>query len=314
MRPYFHALLFVAIVSSLAACSSDEPEAPTTAPPVAAAEEKPAVEAVQAPPMPKPAPEGAVTGTGPVVDPNIVEGLDHVLTLPIRSPQNQARDIYRHPKETLSFFGLQQKMSVIEITPGAGWYSEILAPLLKGTGRYIAAVWDEQVPDQPAYRADLNKKLATLLSTKKYFGQTEVRRFDPRTPSFGPAGSADMVLSFRNAHNWIADGTAPAYFKGFADVLKSGGVLGLVDHRAAPGAATDGKSGYVTEAQIIDLAIGAGFVLADQSEVNANLKDTKDHPEGVWTLPPTLALKDQDRAKYIGIGESDRMTLKFLKP
>ena len=125
--------------------------------------------------------------------------------------------------------------------------------------------------------------------------------------------SADMVLTFRNAHNWIEEGRGEAYFKAIASVLKPGGVLGLEDHRAPEGEPTDGKRGYVTEDQIIQLAAQAGLVLADRSEINANPKDTRDHPDGVWNLPPTLIAGDKDREKYVQIGESDRMTLKFIK-
>jgi predicted methyltransferase len=304
-------LMPLALVAVLAACS-DEPE--PTPEPTAQAEPAPTIRAREAV-KPEAPPKGVVTANGPVLDPQMAEKLDKILGWPHRVPQNTARDIYRHPKETLAFFGLQQNMTVIEITPGNGWYAEILAPLLKNAGRYVAAVWDESVPDQPDYRARLNRELeAKFRAQRKHYQQAEVRRFNPKTPSFGPPGSADMVLSFRNAHNWIDEGTAPAYFKAFASVLKPGGVLGIVDHRAATGAATDGKSGYVTEEQIIDLALAAGFILAEKSEVNANAKDTRDHPEGVWTLPPTLALGDTDKDKYLAIGESDRMTLKFLKP
>jgi predicted methyltransferase len=304
-------LIPLALVALLAACS-DEPEAPAedNAEPTAQAEPE-----VKEPVAPPPPARGVVTANGPVLDPQMAAKLDKILGWGHRMPQNTARDLYRHPKETLAFFGIQQNMTVIEITPGNGWYTEILAPLMKNAGRYVAAIWDESVAGQPDYRARLNRELeAKLRSQRKHYGQAEVRRFNPTTPSFGPPASADMVLSFRNAHNWISEGTAPAYFQAFANVLKPGGVLGIVDHRAPEGEATDGKSGYVTEEQIIELALAAGFVLADRSEINANEKDTKDHPEGVWTLPPTLALGDVDKAKYLAIGESDRMTLKFLKP
>ena len=304
-------LMPLALLALLAGCS-DEPEPADE--PAAEARTAPTIPAREAAKPEVPA-KGVVTANGPVLDPQMATKLDKILGWPHRVPQNTARDIYRHPKETLAFFGLQQNMTVIEITPGNGWYAEILAPLLKNAGRYVAAVWDEAVPGQPEYRARLNRELeAKFRAQRKHYQQAEVRRFNPKAPSFGPPGSADMVLSFRNAHNWVDEGTAPAYFKAFAAVLKSGGVLGIVDHRAPTGAATDGKSGYVTEEQIIDLALAAGFILAEKSEVNANPKDTRDHPEGVWTLPPTLALGEVDKEKYLAIGESDRMTLKFLKP
>ena len=233
-----------------------------------------------------------------------------------RTAEERARDPYRHPLETLTFFGLTRNMRVVEISPGAGWYSAIIAPTVKSFGRYVAAIPDENRPNQPEYYASLNKMLTERFSADHltYGLPLPILRYNADQPTFGPPASADMVLSFRNAHNWIADGTAEAYFTGFFDVLKPGGTLGIVDHRAAPGTISDGSTGYVTEQQIIDLATGAGFRLAGRSEVNANAKDTKDYPEGVWTLPPTYALKDVDREKYRAIGESDRMTLKFVKP
>ena len=304
-------LIPLALLALLVACS-DEPEAPAEERTPKSAEVEPAPAPRAEPPAPQ---KGVVTASGPVIDPQMSVVLDEVISGPHRVPQHTARDIYRHPKETLAFFGIQQNMTVIEITPGNGWYAEILAPLMRNAGLYVAAIWDESVPGQPDYRPRLNRELeAKFRAQRKHYGRAQVRRFNPTTPSFGPPASADMVLSFRNAHNWIDEGTAPAYFQAFAAVLKPGGVLGIVDHRAPAGAATDGKSGYVTEEQIIDLALAAGFILADQSEINANEKDTKDHPEGVWTLPPTLALGEVDKAKYLEIGESDRMTLKFLKP
>jgi predicted methyltransferase len=305
MRSLTQSLLPLALLALLAGCSEEEPAAPEerAAPPAEAA----VVKAAPARSEPLEAPTGVVQASGPVMDPQIKEKLDKILGWTHRAPQNAARDIYRHPKETLEFFGLQQNMTVVEITPGNGWYAEILAPLMRNAGVYVAAVWDKPNPATQALEAKFHAQ-------RKHYGQAQVRRFNPSAPNFGPAGSADMVLSFRNAHNWVEDGTAAAHFKAFAAVLKSGGVLGIVDHRAPAGAATDGKTGYVTEEQIIDLALAAGFILAEKSEINANPKDTRDHPEGVWTLPPTLALGDTDKEKYLEIGESDRMTLKFLKP
>ena len=232
-----------------------------------------------------------------------------------RTPESVARDAYRHPAETLAFFGLQPGQTVVEITPGGGWYSDILAPYLRAHGHFIAAIWDESLPDQPDYYARLNQQLADkFAAAPEVYGEPELRRFNARAPSFGAPASADVVLTFRNAHNWIGAGNAEAYFKAFFEVLKPGGTLGVVDHRAKGEAATDGSTGYVTEQQIIDLATAAGFRLAERSEVNANPADTADHPEGVWTLPPSYALGDTDREKYAAIGESDRMTLKFVKP
>jgi predicted methyltransferase len=240
--------------------------------------------------------------------------LDDVLAGNWRSPANSARDIYRHPKATLQFFGVRPDQTLIEITPGGGWYSEILAPLLNDNGHYIAAVTAPKGGNE-ARRNDsaLRRKFA---ADAAHYGHAQIVEFDPSAPVFGAPGSADMVLTFRNVHNWVVADTAPAMFKAFFAVLRPGGVLGVVDHRAADGAklAMVKDSGYLPTEYVVKLATDAGFVLDGSSEINANPKDTKDYSKGVWTLPPTLALGDQDRAKYQAIGESDRMTLRFIKP
>ncbi|GLQ48221.1 methyltransferase [Dyella lipolytica] len=238
--------------------------------------------------------------------------LDAVIAGSWRSATNKARDTYRHPKATLQFFGLQPDQTVIEITPGAGWYSEILAPLLRDNGHYIAAVADNNAEA----KQDTSALHAKFAADPTEYGKASIATFNPQTPVLGPAGSADMVLTFRNVHNWAMAGTAQAMFKAFYAVLKPGGVLGVTDHRAPLGASLESvkSSGYVPTDYVIKLATEAGFKLDGQSEVNANPKDTKDYPKGVWTLPPTLTLGDQDRAKYLAIGESDRMTLRFVKP
>lgn len=225
-----------------------------------------------------------------------------------RDPANSARDGYRHPQQTLQFFGLRAQQTVIEITPGGGWYSEVLAPLLKDHGHYIAAVQAASNSEQI-----LKKKFA---ADPARYAKAHVIEFNPKAPVFGKPASADAVLTFRNVHNWVAADTANATFTAFYQVLKPGGVLGVEDHRAKDGAdlAAIKDSGYLTTAQVVKLATDAGFTLAAQSEVNANPKDTKDYPAGVWTLPPTLTLGEQDKARYVAIGESDRMTLRFVKP
>ncbi|MDR2220362.1 MAG: methyltransferase [Methylobacillus sp.] len=233
-----------------------------------------------------------------------------------RAPANVARDRYRHPLETLTFFGITaQDQEVIEITPGGGWYSEILAPYLRKNfwsrkNQYVAAVNN----DAKALRAKFTDNPMKMYPW--VYDQVEIRTFDPKQPIFGPADSADAVLTFRNVHNWVKAGSAEAYFKAFFDVLKPGGTLGVVDHRAKPGTdlETMKKSGYLTEELVIGLATQAGFVLAEKSEINANPADTTDHPNGVWTLPPSNKHDAADDAKYKAIGESDRMTLKFVKP
>ena len=231
-----------------------------------------------------------------------------------RAPQNSARDVYRHPQQTLQFFGLRPEQTLIEITPGNGWYSELLAPLLKDRGQYIAAVVNPAASDYARKAADsLKQKFA---ADPVHYGKTQVIEYDPQTPAFGKPASADTVLTFRNVHNWVLADDAPAMFKAFYTVLKPGGTLGVVDHRAKDGASVEAikQSGYLPTDYIVKLAKDAGFELAGQSEINANPKDTKDYAQGVWTLPPTFRLGDQDRAKYAAIGESDRLTLRFIKP
>lgn len=243
------------------------------------------------------------------------EQMDGVLKGDWRGAGDKARDKYRHPNETLSFFEVQPDMTVIEITPGSGWYSKVLAPWLADDGHYVAAVVKSEKPKSEA--AQNETALQKLFKAHpEQFGKAEVVDFDRKAPVFGPADSADRVLTFRNVHNWATGGTAPAMFKAFFQVLKPGGVLGVVDHRADKGAQLDKvkDSGYLPLAYVIKLATDAGFTLDAESEINANADDTHDHPKGVWTLPPTLTLGDQDKAKYEAIGESDRMTLRFIKP
>lgn len=239
--------------------------------------------------------------------------LDGVLAGSWRSAANRARDQYRHPKATLEFFGVRPDYTVVEITPGGGWYTEILAPLLKDNGHYVAAVQKSSDSEARQDSTALHQKFA---ADAAHYGKAAVVEFDPKAPVFGAPGSADMVLTFRNVHNWVMANTAPQMFKAFFTVLRPGGVLGVEDHRAADKASVDAvkKSGYLPTAYVIKLATDAGFKLEDSSEVNANAKDTKDYPQGVWTLPPTLTLGDKDKPKYQAIGESDRMTLRFVKP
>ena len=244
--------------------------------------------------------------------------LDQILASDHRNPKNAARDQYRHPKEGLMFFGIQPDMTVVEVWPSAGWWTEILAPLLRDRGNYVAAWYATQSKNTPDYAHRVEKGFDAMVASRPdlYGKITKTALLAPDFVDIAPKGSVDMVLTFRNVHNWAKAGNAPAMFQVFYDVLKPGGVLGVVDHRALPGTSFENQisSGYMTEEYVIDTAQKAGFRLVARSEVNANPKDTKDHPKGVWTLPPTLALGEQDRAKYLAIGESDRMTLKFVKP
>lgn len=222
-----------------------------------------------------------------------------------RSVGNVARDAWRHPYETLAFFGIKPTDTVVELAPGGGWYTEILAPYLREQGQLYAA---------DGGSARFKAKMDSLA----VYGKVKISVFDPAKGLFdiAPPGSADAVLTFRNVHNWMDAGKAQEVFNAAFKALKPGGVLGVEEHRLPASRSQDPKAptGYVHEATVIQFAEAAGFKLAGRSEVNANPKDTADHPDGVWTLPPTYALKDKDRAKYQAIGESDRMTLKFVKP
>jgi predicted methyltransferase len=233
-----------------------------------------------------------------------------------RSEQNKQRDQYRHPQATLEFFGLQANMTVMEISPGGGWYTEILAPLLAGQGKLYAA-HSALNPPHPYYRRSLGKFLTKLGENNDVYKQVIITQLQPPIAvETAPAGSADMVLTFRNVHNWMNAGTADAMFTAAYKALKSGGVLGVVEHRARPDTSLEDmiKSGYVTQDHTIALVQAAGFKLMSSSEINANGKDGTVHPEGVWTLPPSLRMGEKNRDKYLAIGESDRMTLKFAKP
>ena len=248
---------------------------------------------------------------------DVAARLDNAIAGKHREPQNTRRDVYRHPKETLSFFGLYPTMHVVEIWPSRGWYTEIIVPVLRDHGRFYAASFSTEANRTPEWRLNMHQRfLDKLKAHPEIYDQTVVTGLSiPEDTDMAPKGSADMVLTFRNVHNWMKGDYAQQMFDAIAAALKPGGILGVVEHRAKPGTSMEQmiRSGYVTESHVIRLARNAGLILVDSSEVNANPKDTTDHPKGVWTLPPSLRLGEQERDKYLAIGESDRMTLKFVK-
>lgn len=226
-----------------------------------------------------------------------------------RSPQNIARDKYRHPLQTLTFFGVTPTATLIELLPsGTAWYTEILAPFLHDHGEYIAV----NIPGNPEDAGQKEK----FAADPAHYGKIKILEITPVSIDFGAPGSADFFLTFRNVHNFAMKGDQGKLFNAIFKVLKSGGVLGVVDHRAEAGKSLEQvlDSGYLPEDFVIAEAEKAGFKLIASSVINNNIKDSKNYPQGVWTLPPTLAEGEKDRKKYLAIGESDRFTLRFIKP
>ena len=233
---------------------------------------------------------------------------------PARTPKYAARDPFRHPAEELTYFGLKPNMTVVEVWPGGGYWTEILGPYLKSSGHYYAAVTvtgesQEEDKGTAAWRTRMEAK-------KDHIGTMTITELGKGHYDVAPPGSADLIVTFRNLHNWMDGRYVDDVLKGFYTALKPGGILGIEDHRGLDTKPQDpkAKSGYVRQDYTIELARKAGFEFVGASEINANPKDTKEYPEGVWTLPPTLALGDKDRAKYVAIGESDNYVLKFRKP
>jgi predicted methyltransferase len=233
-----------------------------------------------------------------------------------RSDKNSARDEFRRPHETLSFFEVKPGNKVVEIWPGGGWYTEILAPYLRDSGHFVAAHFPPQ--DKEGYfKRSRDAFIKKMQANPELYGKVEVTSvYPPAHDKLTQPGTADNVLTFRNVHNWTKIGIDQMMFDSFYEALKPGGILGVVEHRAPAGSSLEymKDSGYVTEAYVVTLAENAGFELVESSPINNNPADTKDYEKGVWTLPPTLAMKDKDRDRYVAIGESDRMTLKFVKP
>ncbi len=239
--------------------------------------------------------------------------LERATASPERPAEEQARDIYRHPVETLQFLGIERDMTVVELWPGSGWYSRILAPYLQKKGTLYAAHFP---PDPtPEYRRRFRQKYEEAIRDNPAFSAVKITSLGRGNYDIAPEESADMVLTFRNLNNWISEGYISEVFDAAWHSLKPGGIFGVVEHRGFPGMSVEdmASSGYVPEEYAIQLIESAGFRLVGRSEINANPRDEKNYPAGVWTLPPVMRLGDQDREKYQAIGESDRFTLKFVK-
>jgi predicted methyltransferase len=242
-----------------------------------------------------------------------------------RSETDKSRDKYRHPGEALAFWGLKPGMSILEVQPGAGWWTEILAPYAKATnGQLYVTASDPGNPQMSDAAREARAQFEARFNKPETYGTVQLVNFSARTPEL-PASQFDFILTARSVHGWMGAGVADSVFKTFASALKPGGILAVEQHRANPGEQDpEAPTGYVTEAYVVQLAEQAGLELVERSEINANPADTKDHPFGVWTLPPTARTRpfsegnepdpNFDRTKYDAIGESDRMTLKFRKP
>jgi predicted methyltransferase len=242
--------------------------------------------------------------------------VDAVLKSPHRVAKNIERDAHRHPKEMLKFFGFKQNQAVLELDAGAGWYTELLAPLLAKSGKLTVTSYDPTGP-RTEYRTLMGMRTKSVLDkSPEMAGKANFMALGKTAWDLGAEGSYDMVLALRDFHNWQRSGEIDARIAAVFKALKPGGVFGIEEHRAGAGgdAKTWAEKGYVAEDVVIERCKAAGFELAGKSEINANPKDTKDYAEGVWTLPPGYALGDKDKDKYKAIGESDRMTLKFTKP
>lgn len=262
----------------------------------------------------------AVPAPAPVLEPATAALLESALAGAQRSDAEKARDVYRHPRDALAFFGLTSTMTVVEISPGAGWWTDVLAPVLRDKGKLIIA---QNLDVNGPARAGIGSTLTRLAGNADAFGKVQIVNYQPSKSILAvDPGSADMVLVFRHMHGLIGNNIAPQAMKLYFDALKPGGILAIEQHRWPDDKPYPAKqeswgsptNGYIKPIDVIALATAAGFRLAASSEINANPKDTKDYAKGVWALPPALANGDTDKDKYLAIGESDRMTLKFVKP
>jgi predicted methyltransferase len=246
---------------------------------------------------------------------SVAKALDTAIAGSHRPATDRARDQYRHPRETLLFFGLRPNQTVVEIMPTGGWYTRIIAPVVRNHGRYVAAM-PPLVADNAGSERTRKAFTDILDANPELFDRVQVVDFTIGSGALVPEGTADLVVTFRNIHNWMAREQAEAAFRDMFRALKPGGTLGVVEHRGNEAVAQDprARSGYVNQSYAIQLIEGVGFRLVATSEINANPRDTRDYPGGVWTLPPQLAAGDTDRDRYLAIGESDRFTLKFVKP
>jgi predicted methyltransferase len=239
----------------------------------------------------------------------------HAVAAPTRSGKFVARDSARHPAEELSFFGVTPRSTVVEIWPGGGYWTQILAPLLHDHGTYYVAMGSPDGGREESHFALSPAFRQMLDSDPAIYGRVKLTLFGAHHPELAPAGTADLVLTFRNLHNWMAEGDAAAMLAAIRTALKPGGILGIEDHRGNRAIPQDPKAakGYVRQDYAVALVERAGFTLVGSSEMNANPRDTADWPKGVWTLPPVLAMGTVDRAKYQAIGEADNFVLKFRK-
>jgi predicted methyltransferase len=247
--------------------------------------------------------------------PSLKAALNEVLASEHRKPGHRERDTFRHPVETLQFFGLAPTMTVLEYGPGEGWYTEVLAPVLASRGKLIVTSADPKGPEDSRATLYAERLDRFLAKSPELYGKVERAFFDPGQPALDVAGSVDLALVIRGMHGWVRDDMTSTWLGEIHQALKPGGTLGIVQHRAAPGSdpRETAPNGYLPEAWVIEQVEAQGFKLVAKSEINANPQDTRDHEGGVWALPPNLRNGDKDRAKYQAIGESDRMTLRFKK-